>query len=113
MFIFDAMMRLGLGSSSLLGSVDVSWITDELIPFYDNNLGWILLFIGVGSMAYAIYLGVEMARSYSSDKTEAAKKRLYHFLIGVAIGIIILFFMRYLMDVIPGWFINDAGHTGE
>ena len=110
MFSFlDTIMRLTTSPSSLFGavSVDVSWMTD-LTNAFDNNIGWIITLLTVGMMTYGIYLGVNIARAENSDKAQEAKKRLVNFLIGVVIGILILWFLRYLMGIIPTWFQDDV-----
>ncbi len=85
--------------SSLLGKVNADWVP-ELREFLNHNMGWIITCLTMGMIVYGVYLGVEIARADSSDKAQAAKKRLVHFLIGIVIAGFVLGLFYYFLGVI-------------
>ncbi len=103
--ICDAMLRL-MTPSSLGIEANLEWMT-EFKSDIENNFGWILILLGAGAAVYALYLGINLARSDSTEKAQEAKKRIVNFFIGVAILIALALLMYMLLDKVPQWFDND------
>ena len=101
--ICDAVLRL-IGPTSL-GDIQPSleWMP-EFRAAIENNFGWILTILGAGAVVYGLYLGINLARTDSTEKAQEAKKRIVNFFIGIAILIGLALLMYYLLGAIPTWF---------
>ena len=58
----------------------------------------ILILVGTAGLIYAVVLGVNLARADSSDKQQEAKKRLVYAIIGLAVIILLILFMRIFIN---------------
>lgn len=64
----------------------------------DSFLTPILILVGTAGLIYAVVLGVNLARADSADKQQEAKKRLVYAIIGLAVILLLILFMRIFIN---------------
>ena len=74
-----------------------AWVY-SLCEALNNLLTPILILVGTAGLIYAVVVGVNLARADSSDKQQEAKKRLVYAIIGLAVIILLILFMRIFIN---------------
>ncbi len=72
-----------------------AWVAD-LLGAIDLILYPLLIIVGAAGTIYAVVIGVNMARADSTEKREEAKKRLINVVVGIAITIGLILFLKLL-----------------
>lgn len=89
-----------------LDEKNFGWVKD--VANVIDSLTWpLIILVSSAGAIYAIVLGVQMARADSTEKREAAKKRVINVLLGVAIAVGLTLLLKLLMTYIPTWFGNS------
>lgn len=99
MSIANKFMSLGYGSLAvdderLKGKW--KWV-GEIVNAINEILPIILIVVGAAGTIYAVVIGVNMARADSTEKREEAKKRLINVIVGIAIVVGLILFLRLLI----------------
>lgn len=72
-----------------------AWVAN-LLEAIDIILYPLLIVVGAAGTIYAVVIGVNMARADSTEKREEAKKRLINVVVGIAITIGLILFLKLM-----------------
>ena len=96
-FMGSPMGQMAAGYQDYQNDPDYKWVY-TLCTTLDSFLTPILILVGTAGLIYAVVLGVNLARADSADKQQEAKKRLVYAIIGLAVILLLILFMRIFIN---------------
>ena len=111
--------------NSMLTAVAFSW-DEVLAKLNEGEWNWVrtlmgtlstvlwvvLALVGAAGSIYAVYVGIKMARSESSEQREENKKRLINIIVSIVVVIVlIIFFNTFLPAILDGFGVFNPSVT--
>lgn len=102
---------LASGYEDYKGDPTYGWVY-SLCSALNNILTPLLIIVATAGLIYAVVLGVNLARADSSDKQQEAKKRLIYAVVGLAVIIVLIIFLRLFIAYADQLLGIDISGTG-